>query len=326
MSSPRPAISVIIPAYNVEEFVERCIKSVLLQTFTNFEVIVIDDGSQDASGMICDSMAQTDKRIRVIHTENAGVSAARNHGIKVACGKWIAFLDSDDWVENDYLQNLIDCTTSGNGCSWVTSGLTYRYVDDNTESEIPGIVGALYASEESDFLLIASQRLVTSPVGKLYSRKLIIENGLRFDTALSFGEDRDFNVRYLKYCLICVATDYRGYNYRKDIADSLSTVKKGDTLKGDIDYWNRLYDIFSQKEFLSADARQYLVNRLYFFISDAVMSAPLSKNQLAYLNEHVNWEFLKENLTIINAGKIIKYLISRRYLRLLNTVILWHRH
>jgi glycosyltransferase len=319
------AVSIIVPVYNAEQYIETCIRSILRQSCADFELILVDDGSRDASGALCDREARTDSRIKVVHVENGGVSAARNRGLEMASGEWIAFVDSDDWIETDYLQQLLDCATSTNHCNWVTSGLTFRYVDGSCKSEMPNVSGAMYASDSRDFLRIASQGLVTSPVGKLYSRKLIIENGLRFDTALSFGEDRDFNVRYLKYCLICVATDYRGYNYRKDIPVSLSTVKKGDTLKGDIDYWNRLYDIFSQKEFLCADARQYLVNRLYFFISDAVMSAPLSKNHLAYLNEHVNWEFLQENLAIINAGKIIKYLISRRYLRLLNTVILWHR-
>ncbi|TVY05633.1 glycosyltransferase family 2 protein [Paenibacillus cremeus] len=94
-----PKISVVIPVYNVEKYLQRCIDSILSQTFQEFEVILIDDGSKDSSGQICDEYAKKDKRIKVVHKENARVSAARNDGIKMAKGKYISFIDSDDWIE-----------------------------------------------------------------------------------------------------------------------------------------------------------------------------------------------------------------------------------
>ncbi|MBQ1689161.1 MAG: glycosyltransferase family 2 protein [Lachnospiraceae bacterium] len=101
-------ISIIVPVYKVENFVERCIKSVLNQTYTNWEMIMVEDGSPDGSGAICDSYAEKDSRIHVIHKENQGVAAARNTGLQMAKGTYIAFVDSDDYVHPDYLKVMME--------------------------------------------------------------------------------------------------------------------------------------------------------------------------------------------------------------------------
>lgn len=95
----KPCISIIVPVYNVEKYLKRCIDSILKQTFTDFELILVDDGSIDSSGMLCDKFAVQDKRIRVLHKKNGGASSARNCGLDIAVGKYIAFVDSDDWIE-----------------------------------------------------------------------------------------------------------------------------------------------------------------------------------------------------------------------------------
>lgn len=97
----KPLISVIVPVYNVEKFLSRCLNSILAQTYNNLEVILVDDGSTDNSGKICDDYALKDKRIRVIHKQNGGVSSARNMALSVAKGEYIGFVDSDDYIEND---------------------------------------------------------------------------------------------------------------------------------------------------------------------------------------------------------------------------------
>ncbi len=101
-----PAISVIIPVYNVEEYLNRCVNSILAQTFTDFELILVDDGSADCSLIICEEYAEKDNRIKVLHQENHGASVARNFGVKHASGKYIIFVDSDDWVAPEYLERL----------------------------------------------------------------------------------------------------------------------------------------------------------------------------------------------------------------------------
>ena len=98
-----PEVSIIVPVYNVEKYLPRCIDSILAQTSTNFELILIDDGSTDKSGMICDEYAKKDNRIKVFHKENGGVSSARNIGLDNASGEWLAFIDPDDAVDKEYL-------------------------------------------------------------------------------------------------------------------------------------------------------------------------------------------------------------------------------
>ena len=96
-------ISVIVPVYNVEKYLNRCVESIMNQTYKNLQIILIDDGSNDRSGKICDEYAEKDKRIEVIHKENAGVSAARNKGLDKAKGEWITFVDADDWIEKTFV-------------------------------------------------------------------------------------------------------------------------------------------------------------------------------------------------------------------------------
>jgi len=100
-------VSVIVPVYNVEEYLGRCVDSILAQTYTNLEVILVDDGAKDSSGAICDEYAARDARVRVIHKENGGLSSARNAGIDAAKGDWLEFVDSDDWIEPDAVESML---------------------------------------------------------------------------------------------------------------------------------------------------------------------------------------------------------------------------
>ena len=101
-------ISVIVPIYNVGNYIEQCVNSLLKQTYRNLEIILINDGSTDGSGEICNELAQNDERVKVIHLENGGVSRARNKGLEVATGTWVAFVDGDDWVELDIYEKLLN--------------------------------------------------------------------------------------------------------------------------------------------------------------------------------------------------------------------------
>ena len=109
-----PKISVIIPVYNAEKTLHRCIDSILAQTFSDFEVLLIDDGSKDKSGEICDEYARKDSRIKVCHKENGGVSSARNMGLDNAKGEWITFVDADDYIASDFLSAI-----NNNNCDFI---------------------------------------------------------------------------------------------------------------------------------------------------------------------------------------------------------------
>lgn len=137
-------ISVIVPVYNVEKFLPRCIDSILAQTFTDFVLILVDDGSNDNSGKICDKYAQKDNRIKVIHKENRGVSSARNHGLKMVTTSYVVFVDSDDYIKNNYLQNMMlykfaDFVVQGivsKNNNYETINTYYEFTNDSIFEEI----------------------------------------------------------------------------------------------------------------------------------------------------------------------------------------------
>ena len=127
-----PLVSVIVPVYKTEKFIHRCIGSVLNQTYSNWEMILVDDGSPDACGQICDSYAEKDGRIHVIHQENQGLSAARNAGIKICKGEWIYFLDSDDFIVEDALEKMIFFSKSGT-YDIIMAGFSIIYADGSED-------------------------------------------------------------------------------------------------------------------------------------------------------------------------------------------------
>ena len=176
-----PEISVIVPVYKVEKYIHRCIDSILAQTFTDFELILVDDGSPDRCGEICDEYATKDKRIVVIHQENAGVSAARNVGLSAADGQYICFIDSDDVIDSEYCQVLYDMLQQGSydfsACA------TQRFSGDEPSVEQGEIVLTTYTNV--DFLMGQINReSEIGPWNKLFRRDAIKK--------IRFREDRRY--------------------------------------------------------------------------------------------------------------------------------------
>lgn len=126
-------ISVIVPVYNVEGYLERCIDSIIAQTIENIEIILVDDGSTDSSGLICDRYAEIDNRIKVIHKENGGLSDARNAGITVASGQWYSFIDSDDYISENFLEDLYSAAKD-NDCQIAVCNMVRVYEDGTAEN------------------------------------------------------------------------------------------------------------------------------------------------------------------------------------------------
>lgn len=210
MSSP--LISIIVPAYNAEKTFNRCVDSILQQTFTDWELLLIDDGSKDSSGDICDEYARNDSRIKVFHKENGGVSSARNTGLENAKGIWIAFVDSDDYVKRDYLKNLLSHTS-------VTIDLVISYAEVHDENgfKVERYPSKLVTNENFDFIFIENDmNWHTSPWSKLYKRNIIEENHLRFCEGMHIGEDAVFLYSYMlcaNNIYISSDTDYCYFAY-----------------------------------------------------------------------------------------------------------------
>ncbi len=210
-------VSVVVPVYNVEPYLSDCINSILNQTYSNFELILVDDGSTDKSGEICDEFAAEDKRISVIHIENGGISNARNTGLDQARGEWVMFVDSDDWIENECLAHLIsnvDTEMSAVACSLrvCTDGAVEKEIIHKSEK---------YTGRDSirtAYSVGALKQSFYGPIGKLY-RGDIIKN-IRFDKQLAVAEDIVFNVEFLSKSHCVATTDYVGYNIRSNITST----------------------------------------------------------------------------------------------------------
>ena len=168
-----PKISIIVPDYNAEKYLQRCIESILAQTFRDFELLLIDDGSKDNSGYICDEYAKMDSRIKVIHKENGGLSDARNVGIQASSGSYIALVDSDDLIAQNFIEELYKCCIKSNAMIAVCSYSKFSNEDEIIISNNQGnaqiisgreLVKQIYRGQAGKFGFVAWN--------KLYSRKL----------------------------------------------------------------------------------------------------------------------------------------------------------
>ena len=193
-----PVISIIIPVYNSERHLHRCIDSVLRQTYQDYELILVDDGSMDRSGEICESYAAKDDRIRVIHQKNGGVSSARNAGLSIAEGKYITFCDSDDELMPDCLEVLVHEPEES---ELVIAG--FQYIDESGKTIFAshgyGKNDQIFVNENSIEELISDEKpdFISA---KRFLLKKIRENQISFDSAESFGEDTLFIFAYLCCC------------------------------------------------------------------------------------------------------------------------------
>ena len=204
-------INVIVPVYNVEAYLERCVESILQQTYAHFELILINDGSTDSSGQICDHLASQYENIKVYHIENAGVSNARNMGIQLATGSWVTFIDSDDFVTQDYLATLASAA-EGLNVGFVIAPL--HHIKNGIVTDLPSHSEKteLWSTEETMKELLMTTRTSFFPVAKLFKRDLLADE--KFNTNYHLAEDALFLTELLlKTRCSCVFIDKPVYYY-----------------------------------------------------------------------------------------------------------------
>ena len=202
-------ISIIIPVYNAEPYLTDCLQSVRLQSFSDFEVWLIDDGSKDKSAKICDAFASQDARFHVIHKPNGGVSSARNSGIEHAGGEWICFIDSDDTVKPGYLQDLYE-KADGHPDTLVMQGFDKLY--SNGEKELLRFKDETFG--KGNMGIAFQERHLNRQgfiVAKLYNRSVLNQHGIRFNPMIHYAEDVMFMLTYL--CHIDHVRTMEGANY-----------------------------------------------------------------------------------------------------------------
>ena len=185
-------VSIVVPVYNTAEYLPACLDSILAQSFTDFELILVDDGSTDDSLRICEAYAFRDARIRVFHQQNAGVSAARNLGVEQAQGDWLCYVDSDDVVLPAYLQDMLeaadaeDCLVMGNISDSRMKGLITSDVVLEGEAMVR-------------YMLSHNILNLSGPVAKLYNRATLVKYGIRFPQDIHYGEDMLYFLQYLNH-------------------------------------------------------------------------------------------------------------------------------
>lgn len=246
-----PTISIIVPVYKVEPYLRRCLESIQNQTFTDWECILIDDGSPDNSGSICDEYAQKDERFRVIHQENAGVAAARNAGLDDAKGEWIGFVDADDWIEGEMFSCLHSCAV-GNNAEVVVSGIVET---DGTSEGIKHPIKNGCLGIPNDF-----EWYTQGPWAKLFSHALLRKYNILFPEGIALAEDLFFTFQVFIKAEKILGIDKIFYNYfqNHNSAVHLMTEKK---IFDEVYVLKRIEQILTTENNYTEDWKRWLVQK-----------------------------------------------------------------
>lgn len=257
-----PIVSIIVPVYNAQDTVSRCIESILKQSYKDFELILVDDGSQDASGEICDRYASEDDRIHVIHKENTGVSDSRNIAIREARGKYLQFVDADDWVSPE-ASGILASTAESNCCDLVISDF-YRVVDNRIAHK--GDIqenGLLSRTKFAEYMMENPADYYYGVLwNKLYRKALVEEYKIKMDSDISWCEDFMFNLEYICHAERIYVLRVPVYYYVKT-KHSLSTqgisIAKTIKMKTTVfEHYNRFYkEVFNEEDYKKSRIQVY---------------------------------------------------------------------
>lgn len=293
-------ISVVVPVYNVKKYLDKCIESILRQTYARLEIILVDDGSTDGSGEICDKFAAKDQRIRVLHQENAGRSGARNRGLKEASGTYLMFVDGDDWIDEICLERAYDAVKKYQAQMAVFRGrdIYYDHIEDGSTAEEFFFRGdeplQFYVEGRDGF------QSRTAVWGKLYQKELL--NDIRF-VENKYYEDVMFMTKVYARCISCVYLNQAYYNYNIDTEGSITAVGVNElTFRDEIPIW------YEKEEFIRNLGKPDLAERYSF---------AKFKRLLQYYCDCVDAgerEYAGRIARIINQDKAdLKQLLNREY-------------
>lgn len=296
-------VSVIIPVYNAEAFLEKCVKSIENQTYEFFELILVNDGSADSSGRLCDKLAETYANITVIHQKNSGASCARNNGMSVAKGKYIIFCDSDDYIESTMLEKLC------NAKEMYPELLPVCGIAKVSQSKHNDCILAdrdkLFHLDKKDFFIIQKAQLFNTPVNKLYEKAVIEKHALRFPPEVTMGEDFIFNANYVinTGCDFAVVNEPL-YIYLIDAANSVSKKYIPTLFENYITVDNKFHELI---DYTQADMNIYGSRYATILLFSVINSI---KNTMSPLNPASTGQKIKYIKKILNTFDI-KDIISK---------------
>ncbi len=280
-------ISVIVSLYNMEEYLNKCIESLLNQTYHDYEILLIDDGSTDNCGKICDDWETKEEKIRVIHKQNGGISSARNCGIRHAKGEWIIFPDPDDWVEPDYLQKLIDIRIQNDA----DLSICGHYYSDKVWNATAK--SELMNTEKAMEYLMYPNSFSGYAWNKLYSLDIITKNNLSFDEELETIQDLHFSVQYFQFCNKIAYDPEPKYHYVIHDSGSVSSVNSPLSLrkvKGIVSY-ERIAELLHEK----------------YPVCEEIAYASLCVLCLRYIFVYYRFSSKNKNILLLLKNSFIKY-------------------
>ena len=263
-----PKVSIIIPIYNAEKHLRRCVDSVLKQDFEDFELILMNDGSRDSSGMICDTYAEKDERVRVVHKENSGVSDTRNQAMTLARGEYLQFLDSDDWITPDATGLLVRMAKE-HDCEMVIADF-YRVIGERLSPK--GKIREDGILSREDFAMEMMENPADFYYGvlwnKLYRRDIIEKNNLCMDKDISWCEDFIFNMEYIRHVKQVYALHVPMYYYVKTPG---SLVSQGTSISKTIRMKRTVFKCYKEfyKEVFKEEDYEKIRLQVYRFLIDA---------------------------------------------------------
>ena len=308
-----PIISVIVPVYKVEDYLHRCVDSILAQSFTDFELLFIDDGSPDNCGQICDEYAAKDSRVRVFHKENGGVSSARNLGLDNARGEWIAFIDSDDYVAVDYLSELFAYTELENVDFIITLNTISNYTKDRN-----------VVLKHDNLELFSKYKFQDygQPWGKLYSNKILKKMGLRFNPNVHLMEDLMFALLYLYEIRNVVLIVSDKYIYETGRLDSLT--KRLNTYEAELEAKKELDRIVQQYVCQNICYQTEMSNHQVYLterVINIIMKLPSREDRLKKISQLDLSVFLKYRKPFGWKERFLFLLLMFRFFRLYDILL-----
>ncbi|GGN95903.1 glycosyltransferase [Saccharibacillus kuerlensis] len=258
----KPSVSVIVPVFNVEDYLRKCLESLSAQTLREIEIIVVDDGSTDGSFAVASECAKQDGRIRVIHQENQGVSGARNAGLNAASGEYIGFADPDDWAEPGMFEALYTRAKSDDA-DFCACDYSFVY-EDRSEPHVLGLKnGTLSISKYGLDRMWFEKKFAAVIWNKIFRRSVIEEYGLRFESTRNvFSEDVLFNLCFLRHIDTASSVEGSYYNYFQQRPGSLMNSIKPDHLKRELFLVDRFSEYYAS--YPHEDIRERMRLRLFF--------------------------------------------------------------
>jgi len=263
-------ISVIIPVYNAERYLKKCLDSLLEQTFQDYEVIIINDGSKDSSGEICEEYKKLNSKIQVIHQENQGVSKARNTAIEKAQGEWLFFLDADDELFKNSLETLYSHTKGVD----IVIGECVVYSTEGRVIFTPPKTFIEHLDKNSTFKLLYRPYFIYQGYlcNKLYKRTILTDNNIRFNEKISFGEDKLMIVEYMSHCKNSTYTSQPVYKYYRREESAMNSInisfnrKYISSFHAEVESCNYISTVKDIKKEIREYAQECIVNA-YFAIT-----------------------------------------------------------